>query len=92
MTMIFLVLTGIVGLAIGIWLGMPGRYEQTPEDIQRIMESGGARRRRTKRIFTPLAWMQRQISTSTPSAERRKRGGGRSGFKLENPEDRDEDR
>ncbi|MDX1492681.1 MAG: hypothetical protein R3253_01305 [Longimicrobiales bacterium] len=91
MTTLFLIVTGVVGLAIGIWLGMPGRYTQTPEEIQRIMESGGARRRKTKRIFTPLAWMQRQISTSGPSAERRKRrGGGRSGFKLENPEDREE--
>jgi len=88
-TVLLLVLTGVVGLAIGIWLGLPGRYSQTPEDIERIMESGGRRRRRAKRIFTPLAWMQRQISAGTPSSERRKRGGRRSGFKLESPEDRE---
>ena len=89
MTMLFLVLTGVVGLAVGIWLGMPGRYTQTHEDIEQIMESGGARRRRAKRIFTPLAWMQRQISTSGPSADRRRKRGSRSGFKLESPEDRE---
>ena len=90
MTVFLLVATGVVGLAIGIWLGLPGRYSQTPEDIEQIMDSGGRRRRRTKRIFTPLAWMQRQISASTPSSERRRgRGGGRSGFTIESPEDRE---
>lgn len=89
MTMLFLILTGVLGLAVGIWLGMPGRYTQTPEDIEQIMESGGARRRRAKRIFTPLAWMQRQISTSGPSADRRRKRGSRSGFKLESPDERE---
>ncbi len=89
MTLFLVILTGVVGLAIGIWLGMPGRYTQTPDEIEQIMESGGARRRRTKRIFTPLAWMQRQISTSGPSADRRRKRGSRSGFKIESPEDRD---
>ncbi|NNF13055.1 MAG: hypothetical protein HKN72_07525 [Gemmatimonadetes bacterium] len=89
MTLWFLVVTGVLGLAIGIWLGMPGRYTQTPDEIEKIMESGGSRRRRAKRIFTPLAWMQRQISTSGPSADRRRKRGSRSGFKLESPEDRE---
>lgn len=83
-----LILTGVVGLGIGIWLGMPGRYRQSAEDIERIMESGGSRRRRARRIFTPLAWMQRKVSArSAPSRDRRS-GRGRSGFKLESPEDR----
>ena len=34
----FLVLTGLLGLGIGVWLGMPGRYTQTPEDIDRAMD------------------------------------------------------
>ena len=89
MTVWFLVVTGVLGLGIGIWLGMPGRYTQTPDEIERIMESGSRRRRKAKRIFTPLAWMQRQISTSGPSADRRKKRGSRSGFKLESPEDRE---
>lgn len=89
MTVWFIVVTGVLGLAIGIWLGMPGRYTQTPDEIEKIMESGGARRRRAKRIFTPLAWMQRQISTSGPSADRRRKRGSRSGFKIESPDDRE---
>mgnify|MGYP006908406072 CR=1 FL=1 len=88
MTLFFLIVTGVLGLGIGVWLGMRGRYTQTPEDIERVMESGGDRRRKVKRIFTPLAWMQRQISTSGPSADRRRQRGSRSGFKLESPEDR----
>lgn len=89
MSLALLILTAIAGLGLGIWLGMPGRYDQTPDEIDKIMESGGARRRRTKRIFTPLAWMQRRISTSTPSHERRKGGGKRRGFNLESPEERE---
>lgn len=86
-TVLGLIFTGIIGLAIGIWLGMPGRYTQTPDDIERIMESGGARRRKTKRVFTPLAWMRRKVDTSV-SRERRQKHG-RSAFKIESPEDRE---
>lgn len=88
MSLFWVVVTVIGGLGVGIWLGMPGRYTQSVDDIEQIMESGGRRRRKTKRVFTPLAWMQRKISsTSSPSRDRRK-GRGRSGFKLESPEER----
>ena len=91
MSLGLLILTGILGLALGIWLGMPGRYRQTPEEIERIMESGGARRRKTKRIFTPMAWIQRNVSSSSsPSRDRRKSRGRRSGFSLESPEEKDD--
>lgn len=81
-----LILTAVIGLATGIWLGMPGRYTQSADDIERIMESGGARRRRTKRVFTPLAWMRRRADAGV-TKERRQRTG-RSGFKLERPDER----
>ncbi len=90
MTLALLILTGVVGLAIGVWLGLPGRYSQSTDEIEEIMESGGRRRRRTKRVFTPLAWMQRQISARDPSDRRRGRGGGRKGFKLESPDERED--
>jgi hypothetical protein len=86
----FLILTGIVGLGIGIWLGMPGRYTQSADDIQRIMETGGARRRKSKRMFTPMAWLQRRAEQSVTQDRRRRTGS--SGFKLESPEDRDNGR
>ncbi|MDH3271395.1 MAG: hypothetical protein OEN56_08695 [Gemmatimonadota bacterium] len=87
--MLPLILIGVLGLGIGIWLGMPGRYSQSADDIEKIMESGKARRRRTRRVFTPLAWMQRKVSsTSNPSRDRRKGRGGRSGFNLKSPDER----
>ena len=82
-----LILTGVVGLAIGIWLGLPGRYTQDVEEIEQIMDSGGGRRRKTKRAFTPMAWIQRRTDASVTKDRRRRTG--RSGFSLESPKDRD---
>jgi len=75
-----------IGLLIGIWLGLPGRYEQTPEDIEKLMESGGGRRRsRPKREISPVAWLQRRLSSGPPKQSGRKPRG----FKLESPEERE---
>ena len=80
-----LLVLGLVGLAIGIWLGLPGRYEQTPEDIERLMaQGGGTRRRRQKRSISPVAWLQRKLSPRSPPPTRRR------GFKLETPGERKE--
>ena len=78
---VLMVLGALAALALGIWLGLPGRYSQTHEEIDQIMEAGGGRRRRTKRVFTPLAWMQRRADARSSA----RRG---SGFKLESPDDR----
>jgi len=80
-----LLVLGIVGLVVGLWLGRPGRYEQTPEDIEKLMaKGGGVRRRRAKREISPLAWLQRKLTLSSgpPKPTRRK------GFRLESPEER----
>ena len=80
-----LLVLGLVGIAIGIWLGLPGRYEQSPEDIERLMaQGGGTRRRRPKRSLSPVAWLQRKVSSRTPPPSRRR------GFRLEAPEGRTE--
>lgn len=78
-----LVVIGVLGLIIGVWLGLPGRYTQTPEDIERLMEKGGGRRRRAKRVFTPLAWLQRRVTANAQRASRPV--SGKRGFKLEAP-------
>ncbi|MDZ7780855.1 MAG: hypothetical protein U5R14_13120 [Gemmatimonadota bacterium] len=83
MTVAFWVVSGILALGFGIWLGLPGRYEQTPEEIERIMAEGGRRRRKTKKAFTPLAWFQRKAN-----ARSGRRSGDRRGFTLESPDDR----
>jgi hypothetical protein len=84
-----LLVLAIVGLIVGIWLGLPGRYDQTPEDIERLMDKGGGtRRRRQKREISPLAWLQRKLSVGSgpPKPTRRKN------FRLEAPPERDRDK
>lgn len=68
-------------LGVGIWLGLPGRYTQTADEIEETMERGIGRRRKVRRVFTPLAWAQRHISARGTKQDRR-------GFKMESPEDR----
>jgi hypothetical protein len=70
---------GLLALIWGVWLGLPGRYTQTADEIEKVMEQGGGRPRPAKRVFTPLAWMMRK-TTTTPRRHRR--------FKLESPKDR----
>jgi len=85
-----LILTALFGLGLGIWLGMPGRYNQSTDEIEQIMESGTGRTRRVKRAFTPMAWMQRSVSSkSTPSRGRRESRSRGSGFQLESPDERE---
>jgi hypothetical protein len=71
----------LLGLAWGLWLGLPGRESQSADDIEKAMESGGGtkRRRRKKRSLNPLAWIQRKAKAK-PSQGR--------GFKLKSPDDR----
>jgi hypothetical protein len=84
-TAVVYVVSGILALGLGIWLGLPGRYEQTPEEIERIMSEGGRRRRKTKTMFTPLAWLQRKANPRSGSGAR---GRQRRGFRIESPDDR----
>ena len=75
------ILGALVALGIGIWLGMPGRYSQTQEEIDRHLESPSRRSRKVKRHFTPMAWLQRRASS------RSQRPQARRGFKMESPDD-----
>jgi hypothetical protein len=75
----------LLALAVGVWLGMPGRYDQSADDIEQIMASGTTRRRKTKRAFTPMAWVQRQVGSSRTH---RRGGRQRGNFKLDTPDDR----
>ena len=88
MTAVYLILTALAGLGIGVWLGMPGRYKQTSDEIEHIMQTGVGRRGRRKKAFTPLAWMQRRASAKDTASRGRRQGGGRGGFRLEAPDER----
>lgn len=81
--MLALLIFGLVAaLGLGIWLGLPGRYEQTPEEIEQIMASGTGRRKKLqKRPLSPVAWMRR--NPSPRRGQTRRRGG----FNLESPDD-----
>jgi len=75
------ILGALVALGIGIWLGMPGRYSQTLDEIDRSLDSPSRRSRKVKRHFTPMAWLHRKASS------RSQRPQARRGFKLESPDD-----
>ena len=67
---------GLLAFALGIWFGLPGRYSQTAEEIEESMARGPGRRKKVKRHFTPMAWLQRhvKVSTSREAGSRRARG------------------
>lgn len=79
-------LGALLALGLGVWLGMPGRYTQSVDDIEKVMDAGGARRRKTKKMFTPIAWMQRHVAARGSIDLRKGRGG--PGFRIDKPEDR----
>lgn len=77
--MLFLkIVGGLAALGLGVWLGMPGKFEQTPEQIE---DSLGVRRasRKATRHFTPLDWIRPK---QRPSDKRRNQGTRRP-FELD---------
>jgi hypothetical protein len=59
LSLLLQILVGIGAVALGVWLGLPGKYEQSEEDIEKAMERGGARRNQVKRVPTPLDWLRK---------------------------------
>lgn len=78
------IVLGLAALALGIWLGLPGRYEQSLDEIDRAMERGGARRNTVKRHFTPLDWFRKEQKGSDRRRQRRH-------FRTAAPDDRKRD-
>ena len=76
--LILKILGGVLALGIGIYMGRPGKFEQTPEQIE---ESLGVRRasRKAQRYFTPLDWLK---AKPRPSDTRRNQAT-RDPFKLD---------
>lgn len=81
------ILGALLALALGVWLGLPGRYSQSVDDIEEMMAQGGGQRRKTRRVVTPLAWLQRRLDPSR-THHGGHRGRQRGSFKLESPDDR----
>ena len=64
--LILKILGGVLALAVGIYMGRPGKFEQTPEQIE---ESLGVRRasRKAQRYFTPLDWLKANQPEDEPT-------------------------
>ena len=71
--LVFLIAGGIVCLGIGLWIARPSTG-QIRDDAEAVMFAGTGRRRRVKRAFTPMAWLQRNPKV----------GSSRSKLKLDN--------
>ncbi len=70
----------VVALVWGVWLGLPGRYTQSADDLDKALESEGRRHRTVKRAFTPLAWLRRNAGARSARGRR---------FKVDSPGKRD---
>lgn len=65
------ILGALAALALGLWLGLPGRYTQTPDELDEAMRRGGARRNQVRRHFTPLDWLRKEQRGSVRRRQRR---------------------
>jgi len=74
----------LIAFVIGVWLGLPGRFSQTTEEIEETMARGTGRRKKVKRHFTPIAWLQRQVSVRTSRGDRTQRARG---FRVQSPDE-----
>lgn len=83
--LILKIVGGVVALLVGIWLGLPGRYDPSEEELDRALSNPRARSKLTKRHFTPLDWFRKE----TRGSERRMDQGRR--FRTAAPKTRKDD-
>jgi hypothetical protein len=72
--LILKILGAVAALALGVWLGLPGRYESDPEEIDRVLGEEGTGRARATRHFLVVDWFFRGLKRS------RKKPRGRRHF------------
>ena len=84
MEVFLIIVVGLAAVGIGFYLGLPGKYEQTQEEIEFAMDRGGARRNQVKRVFTPLDWFRKDRKGS----DRRRQAATRR-FRTAAPKRRD---
>ena len=80
--MLLEIVLGVVAVLFGIWLGLPGRFEQSTDEIEQLMARGGSKRRKVKRRFTPLDWWRKDERASD-----RRRAESRRHFRTAFPDD-----
>lgn len=79
------ILGAVAALLLGIWLGLPGRYERDLREIDKVMEDGGRDRKRVRRVWTPLDWFRKD-----PKASDRRRSQARRRFRTVAPRRKDD--
>lgn len=65
------ILGALVALAVGIYLGMPGRFDQSMDEIEDRLSEPGSRHNRAQRHFTFINALARD--TRERGSERRRR-------------------
>lgn len=78
--LILQILGGVVALAVGIYLGMPGRFEQPAEEIEKRLGQESQKHQKAKRHFTFINALARR--TSERASDRRRREASRKPFRL----------
>ena len=79
------IIFGALAVALGIYLGLPGRYDRSQEEVERALSEGRHRRHWTKRHFTPLDLLRKDKKGS----ERRR--GVRRPFQTVAPKRKDDE-
>lgn len=74
---VLLVLGAVAALLVGVWIGMPGRFSQSQEEIEERLEQDGEHAK-VRRRETFIGILQKKAQKGSD----RRRGGGRSPFRL----------
>jgi hypothetical protein len=76
MSLTIYIIGGIVALGVGVYLGMPARYDQTLDEIDERLDQEGEHGK-VKRKTTVITILQRTVQ---PGSERRRTASRRKPF------------
>ncbi len=68
----------VAALAVGIWIGRPRPFNQSPQEIEDLLSKSGSRKKATRHV-TFLNLLQRKMEKGS---DRRRKPSGRRPFEL----------